>query len=123
MNKNFWSLIKHFSEDEFKCPCCGRCDMNPGFVFMLDTLREILGTPLVITSGFRCAKHNREIGGKENSAHLKGLAADILCVNSAHRYELIKHALALGFRRIGIGKDFIHLDYDKEKPQGVIWVY
>jgi hypothetical protein len=63
------------------------------------------------------------VGGGENSAHLRGTAADIKCLYAADRYLLVMLALEAGFTRIGIGEDFIHLDVDTTLPQNVIWVY
>mgnify|MGYP002514628083 CR=1 FL=1 len=44
---------------------------------ILDPLREAYGKPIVVTSGFRCAKLNRAVGGAARSQHTKGEAADI----------------------------------------------
>ena len=44
---------------------------------ILEPARQKFGHPLTITSGFRCMKLNRIVGGKPNSYHLKGMAADI----------------------------------------------
>ena len=44
---------------------------------ILEPARQRFGRPLTITSGFRCSKLNRLVGGKPNSYHLKGMAADI----------------------------------------------
>ena len=123
MNKNFWSLIKHFKPEEFACPCCGRIDMDLKFLVRLDWARSIADVPFRITSGFRCPKHNKEIGGRPNSSHLRGLAADIACSNSEERYKIINALIMVGFKRIGIADSFIHVDYDLTKPQEVIWVY
>jgi len=123
ITKTAWELVKYFKPEEFKCPCCGKCDMDATLVFMLDTLREFVDEPLVITSGFRCMKYNEEIGGKKNSAHLKGKAVDIYCVSQIKRYKILMYALLLGFQRIGIGKDFIHLDIDLSLPHPRIWLY
>ena len=43
----------------------------------LNELREAWGSPIKITSGFRCKELNDKIGGVETSLHLKGLAADL----------------------------------------------
>ena len=115
--------MKHFKLSEFKCPCCGRADMQQEFLDKIDKARDIAGIPFVITSGFRCPKHNKEVGGRPNSAHTKGLAADIKCINSRDRFRMVKALLEAGFTRIGVGKDFIHADIDKSKPQEVIWTY
>lgn len=44
---------------------------------LLDPLRERWGSPLVVTSGYRCAKLNRAVGGATRSQHIKGQAADL----------------------------------------------
>ena len=44
---------------------------------ILEPARQRFGHPLTITSGFRCVKLNRIVGGQPNSYHLKGMAADI----------------------------------------------
>ena len=44
---------------------------------VLQPLRDELGRPVSITSGYRSARLNAHVGGVPNSAHLNGLAADI----------------------------------------------
>lgn len=44
---------------------------------ILDPLREAYGKPIVVTSGFRCPRLNRAVGGVAKSQHMKGEAADI----------------------------------------------
>lgn len=43
---------------------------------ILDPLRECIGHPIYITSGFRTKRLNRIVGGSATSAHMDGLAAD-----------------------------------------------
>ena len=117
------TMWKHFKYDEFKCPCCRENKTSHKLIDLLDQAREKAGIAFVITSGYRCEKHNREVGGVENSAHTKGLAADIQCLNSQDRYRIVKALLEVGFRRIGIGRTFIHVDIDDSKIQNVIWLY
>ena len=45
---------------------------------VLQPLRNALGCPIVITSGFRCAILNKKVGGQSNSQHLIGQAADLV---------------------------------------------
>ncbi len=47
----------------------------------LDPLREIYGKPIRVTSGYRCPRLNKAVGGVANSQHLTGQAAD-LCQGS-----------------------------------------
>lgn len=43
----------------------------------LQVVRDLLGKPIKITSGYRTPEHNRAIGGSTGSYHLTGQAADI----------------------------------------------
>lgn len=49
---------------------------------VLDPLRKLWGKPIIVTSGFRCAKLNRAVGGVAKSQHMKGQAADIRTVEN-----------------------------------------
>ena len=120
--------MKHFKIEEFACPCCNKRSMDDEFLAAIDTCRDMAGIPFVITSGFRCKKHNAEIGGKPNSAHLRGLAADIKCLDSRSREIIIRNIFRVCHLhkypvRIGIAKNFIHWDIDKNLPNNVIWLY
>lgn len=44
---------------------------------LLDPLRERWGSPIIVNSGYRCAKLNRAVGGVSHSQHIKGQAVDI----------------------------------------------
>ncbi len=44
---------------------------------VLEPLREHAGVPIVITSGFRCRRLNKAVGGATHSQHCLGEAADI----------------------------------------------
>ncbi len=45
---------------------------------VLEPVRSLLGSYVIVTSGFRCATLNRLVGGSVNSQHLLGEAADIV---------------------------------------------
>ena len=49
---------------------------------VLDPLRKLWGQPIIVTSGFRCTKLNRLVGGVAKSQHTKGQAADIRTVEN-----------------------------------------
>lgn len=89
----------------------------------LDSARELAGTPFNITSGWRCPKHNAEVGGKPESAHTTGEAADIAATGAREKFKIVNGLLQAGFTRIGIGKGFIHADDDETKDPEVIWLY
>lgn len=48
----------------------------------LERVREALGNlPIHVSSGYRCQRLNQAVGGAKQSAHILGLAADIICPN------------------------------------------
>lgn len=75
-------LTKNFSKSEFDCKC--GCEMpeevltNVKLVAEnLQKLRDVIGVTITPTNGYRCAPHNKKIGGVPNSQHILGKAADI----------------------------------------------
>jgi zinc D-Ala-D-Ala carboxypeptidase len=117
--------FKYFEYEHFDSP-----DM-PGsgklvsdeLISMLDVARKKYGKPIIPNSGYRTIEHNAKVGGKPSSSHLKGLAVDIKCTNSVDRFKLYDILREVGFKRIGVGKTFIHVDIDKDKSPEVFWVY
>jgi uncharacterized protein YcbK (DUF882 family) len=117
--------MKHFEEYEFDSPDQEGSGllMDCDFLEKLDQAREIADVPFKINSGFRTVDHNKKVGGKSESSHLKGLAVDISCTDSRSRYYIITALLEAGFNRIGVGNSFIHVDNDSGKDGDVIWTY
>ncbi len=81
-----------------RCRCCGLEGMDAEFLHALARLQELYG-PLNISSGRRCARHNLEVGGVQNSRHLRGQAADIF-VPAGDQPQFCALARAVGIRRI-----------------------
>jgi len=44
---------------------------------ILQPIREKFGKPIIVSSGYRCPKLNKAVGGVKNSDHMYGCAADI----------------------------------------------
>lgn len=57
---------------------------------VLEPARAKFGRPIIITSGYRCAKLNALVGGVPKSYHTKGMAADIRIENIRDAYNLAK---------------------------------
>lgn len=102
--KDSWDDIKYFKREEFKCKC-GRCngfpvEPNMRMVRLMDNIRGYYGKPITITSGVRCAAHNKEVGGISNSEHLKGKAADFYIPGqndtAAGRNKVVSKAKSMG---------------------------
>lgn len=115
--------LRFFKMSEFNCKCCDKRggEMAKNLVLKLDKMRHEIGEPIFINSGIRCYEHNRKVGGSTASAHLTGLAVDIHCMTSRKRFKLIESAMNNGINRIGVYRNFIHLDIDPRKDAKVIW--
>lgn len=114
-----------FERHEFDSPDQPGSGENMKMRFMKKLIKARINanTAFIITSGYRTKDHNKKVGGVADSAHTKGLAADVLARTSHIRYKIVRAALQAGFTRIGIAETFIHLDDDTSKTQDVIWTY
>lgn len=119
---NHWGNIRHFKESEFSCKCgCGQNKIQAELVYLLQDMRDDLNLPMVINSGYRCPAHNKAVGGVANGAHVQGLAADIACKDGHSRLRILHWLMLQRIQRVGIYKNFIHVDLCKDKPLN-IWV-
>ena len=62
---------------------------------ILEPLRVSLGVPIRVSSGYRCPRLNRAIGGARSSQHIQGHAADITAPGVPNA-ELLSRIVALG---------------------------
>ena len=94
--------MKYFSLSEFTTSDAAirhQIDNSPGpseinnirhlVKHVLDPLRDDVDSPIIITSGYRCPRLNKFIGGSKNSQHCMGQAADIKAMGISPA-ELIK---------------------------------
>ncbi len=56
----------------------------------LETVRTLLGVPVIVSSGYRCAKLNSACGGVPTSAHCLGWAADFIAPQFGSPLEVCK---------------------------------
>lgn len=75
--------------------------------YVLQPLREKLGKPIIVTSGYRNSEVNKLVGGATNSQHTKGQAADII-VNGLSPQQLIDL-----IQKSGIEYDQLINEYDQ----------
>lgn len=117
--------MKYFILSEFDSPDApgSGSRMDPHFLEALELIREEAGIPMKVNSGFRTASHNMSVGGGPNSAHLRGMAADIHAATGRQKYLILRAAVLNDITRIGIGKTFLHLDIDSTLPGPTIWLY
>lgn len=122
---------RFFNRAEFACKHCGRNEIDPAFVDLLDQLRAKVGIPLRVSSGYRCPAHNQAVSTTgPRGPHTTGKAVD-LAVDRGAAYLALAEALAMdcfsgiGLKQHGAGR-FIHLDILEEpahRPRPTIWTY
>jgi uncharacterized protein YcbK (DUF882 family) len=86
----------------------------------LQALRDYLGKPITITSGYRSKEHNLKIGGALDSYHVRGMAVDIQVEGMkpkqvAEAIELLISQGKMMEGGLGIYKRWIHWDYRGRK--------
>jgi uncharacterized protein YcbK (DUF882 family) len=122
---NDWTLARDFTAAEFVCKHCGKAGIRFEFVQALQALRDRLGVPLRITSGYRCPQHPVERGKAKPGRHAEGIAADI----TGPPLIDIWRALAdfPEFAGVGVARyqNYIHIDTRGGVPPGgrVVWAY
>ena len=122
-------LTNNFSKSEFDCKC--GCDM-PQHIFenvkklasQLQVIRNVIGQPIDINSGYRCPEHNSKpsVGGSKTSQHIQGKASDIVVkdVNPDDVVHLVEQLIDAGEINIGaIGRynNFTHVDIRDNKAR------
>lgn len=98
---------------------------------VLDPLRQAYGKPIIVTSGYRCTKLNKAVGGASFSQHVKGEAADIRSVSDDPKenkviFDLIRR-LNLPFDQLiweygerNTGPDWVHVSFSRFKKRGQV---
>ncbi|MFI3323034.1 MAG: D-Ala-D-Ala carboxypeptidase family metallohydrolase [Rikenellaceae bacterium] len=75
---------------------------------LLQPLRDKYGKPLTVSSGYRCEKLNKAVGGVPTSQHTKGEAADVKCDNPIALLDVLLHS-GLEFDQAILYPTFLHL--------------
>lgn len=125
---NSVSLSTHFQSKEFNCPCskCDKLVINTDLIDLLEKIRDIVQNPIKINSGYRCANYQQELRDRGyetslgTSSHEMGNAAD-LAIIGYNGIQLEGIARNAGFKAVGVGKDFIHVDLRADKDRR--WLY
>lgn len=86
--------------------------------YVLQPLRDKLGKPMIITSGFRSAKVNQLVGGVSNSQHLYGQACDFV-VNGMTPAQVVEFIKKSGvefdqcIEEHSCNTSWVHISYNK----------
>lgn len=89
---------------------------------VMERVREILGHPILVSSGYRAPKVNASVGGAASSAHVHGLAVDFTCPGFGTPSEICKE-LEPFMKDLGIDqliheyKTWVHLGLTAADPR------
>lgn len=82
---------------------------------VLDPLHEKYGRPIHVSSGYRCPRLNKAVGGSQTSQHVKGEAADIYVTRPKEMAEL--------FSLIYYTLPFDQLIWEKGNDESPAWIH
>ena len=115
---------KNFRVSEFACKHCGENKIDQRVINMAQVIREAMGEPVHVNSGYRCKTHNARVGGVNNSYHTQGLAADLSCSKGGKALYLMIQKLwsdgklpDLAWCKYYVKKNFCHIDCGKKRNQ------
>ena len=125
-------LSSHFNSSEFRCKCgCGKIMIDAALVDTLEKLFPALDLGKInVISGYRCAKHDKAVGGRGAGSHVEGYAADVRCFYKAGSrvpssvvaltLERLGHRGGIGYRCGGVADSAgnIHVDVKPRKWYG-----
>lgn len=103
---------KYFKVKEFACKDGSQVVFIDDYlVSILDILRNKIGKPVIINSGYRTPKWNEKCGGAKYSYHMRGMAADIR-VNGMKAREIANKLNAIVPNECGIivYENWVHFD-------------
>ena len=113
---NHIKISRNFFLDEFQCngeDCCGGVvKLQPKALSCIQKVRCCIQKPVIINSGYRCPKHDKEIGGKGN--HPRGDSLDWWAEGMTPK-EMLAVAEYCGFTGLGEGINFVHTDTGKKR--------
>lgn len=77
---------------------------------LFQPMRDLLGKPVLVSSGYRCPALNRAIGGAKNSTHMHGYAIDFTCPAFGTPRQIVEF-LHTALAKQGIKFDQIILEF------------
>ena len=120
-------LTKNFNSEEFDCRDGSTMPesvlKNIKLVAeQLQILRDNVGVPITINSGYRSPTYNKKVGGATKSQHLLGKACDITIkdMRAIDVYKLVINLINDGklvIGGVGMYKNFTHLDIRKKRAR------
>ena len=81
----------------------------------METVRDILGTPIDVDSWIRCLELNRALGSKDTSQHVKGEAVDFVSPDFGTPLDiarkLMQEAVTVRFDQLIMEGTWVHISF------------
>jgi zinc D-Ala-D-Ala carboxypeptidase len=99
-------------------------------VHVLQPLRLYIKKPIFVSSGYRCERLNKAVGGVKNSQHLTGEAADLQAVGDMENRQLFEAIKKSGIEFDQLlwefgdqnNPDWVHVSFAKHNRKQVIYI-
>lgn len=108
--ENIYYALDHFNELTRLAQFCER-------------VRKVLNVPMNITSGVRCPKLNKKIGGVDTSDHIKLMAVDFVPskIKLKTAFDKIRNS-NLDYKQLILEKNtWIHISFGNDKKEALIY--
>jgi uncharacterized protein YcbK (DUF882 family) len=105
-----FKVSRNFILSEYASKCGSfQVVLHPALILGVQRIRDEIGEPIKITSGYRTIGHNARIGGAPNSYHTLGMACDLTYDGDLKRIQAIATGIGM-VSRIYPDRNFIHVD-------------
>lgn len=122
-------LTENFTLEEFMCkdgtpvPEEYMCNVRE-LATNIQVLRDYIGEPLHVNSGYRTPEYNKKVGGKPKSQHLLAKASDLTTKNKTPKqlHAIIEKLISEKKMKqggLGLYKGFVHYDIRGVKARWV----
>lgn len=85
---------------------------------LLDGVRELLGTPILVNSWYRCPELNKAVGGSPTSDHMTGRSIDFVSPSFGNPYKICHKIVSSGikfdqliFETNSRGSQWVHIGF------------
>jgi uncharacterized protein YcbK (DUF882 family) len=96
--------------------------VHPALIVGFQEVRDSVGVPLRVMSGYRSEKRNREIGGSPGSLHTLGMAIDVCPIVPQDKLdhflgdiERVAFSIGMGGVRWYEKNNFVHMDVGRRR--------
>ena len=120
------NIKPHFDINEFFCHCTDKERTNAykdskvisnlfSLGLLMQSIREMVDCPIIVTSGYRDRFHNESVGGVGESQHMKGQACDFVLLDKSLNLKNVADNICVlcDYDQLIVYETFFHISYNK----------